>query len=276
MDHAEVLTSRLANGADDFAVQLVQTRYRLRLLRTWPIGAGDRVLEVGCGQGDMTVALADAVGSSGRVTAVDAAGPDYGQPTTLGEAVRALRSGPLGDRLDIRLGVDLLSPAVDFEPDSFDVVVLAHCGWYFSSTGELAATLARIRPWARRLCLAEWSLTPTSFEQVPHLLAVLLQGQLEAVGVDGGGNVRTPVSEAGMARLVSAAGWRPTDRAEVDTRDLQDADWEIATALRLAATDRVAGRSLDLAAQQADVLAGLRRDRGNRPLPAYTLTAERN
>ena len=36
------------------------------------------MLEIGCGQGDTTVVLADAVGENGSVVALDPGSPDYG------------------------------------------------------------------------------------------------------------------------------------------------------------------------------------------------------
>ncbi|MEV6669497.1 methyltransferase domain-containing protein [Streptomyces sp. NPDC051162] len=65
-------------------VQLTQTLYRAALVSSWGIPAGVRVLEVGCGQGDMTAVLAEAVGPQGRVVAVDIADSSYGTPVTLG------------------------------------------------------------------------------------------------------------------------------------------------------------------------------------------------
>ena len=62
-----------AEGSPD--VQLTQTRYRAALVTGLGIPAGASVLEVGCGQGDMTAVLAEAVGPEGRVVAVDIADP---------------------------------------------------------------------------------------------------------------------------------------------------------------------------------------------------------
>jgi ubiquinone/menaquinone biosynthesis C-methylase UbiE len=80
------IVDRTVAGSDPVAraIQIVQTAYRLRLLRNWSIGLGTRVLEIGCGQGDMTAVLAAAVGPAGRVTAVDIASPDYGDTRDTG------------------------------------------------------------------------------------------------------------------------------------------------------------------------------------------------
>lgn len=53
-------------------------QHRLDLIAFWGIQPGSRVLEIGCGQGDCTVVLAEAVGEGGHVDAVDPGAPDYG------------------------------------------------------------------------------------------------------------------------------------------------------------------------------------------------------
>jgi predicted methyltransferase len=55
-----------------------QMEHRLDLVSFWQIAPGSKVLEIGCGQGDCTIVLADAVGESGHVDAVDPGAPDYG------------------------------------------------------------------------------------------------------------------------------------------------------------------------------------------------------
>ncbi|MGY3340402.1 SAM-dependent methyltransferase [Streptomyces filamentosus] len=258
-------------------IQLAQTRYRAALVSGWGVPAGASVLEVGCGQGDMTAALAEAVGPRGRVVAVDIADPSYGSPVTLGQSAEHLKATPLGSRIDFRFGLDVLDEAVAFPDDGFDHVVLAHCSWYFESLDRVAATLARVRRWARNLCYAEWDLTPCSAEQLPHLLAVLIQGQIEAGGSRGEGNVRTPFSRESLLRILPAAGWDPAPGRAVDTTELQDGDWEVDACMALLDdADRMAGLPgavRDLVLSQADVLRSLAKRRGNVPLPAYSLTA---
>ncbi|MEV7360177.1 class I SAM-dependent methyltransferase [Kitasatospora sp. NPDC091276] len=258
-------------------IQLTQTRYRAALVSSWGIPAGASVLEVGCGQGDMTAVLAEAVGPQGRVVAVDIADPSYGAPVTLGQSAEHLKATPLGSRIDFRFGLDVLDEAVTFPDSGFDYAVLAHCSWYFASLDQLRETLARVRRWARNLCFAEWDLAPCSADQLPHLLAVLIQGQVMASGSRGEGNVRTPFSHASLLRVLAATGWDPVPGQSVDTTALQDGDWEVdaCTAL-LDNVDRMAELPrtvLDLVLSQADVLRSLAKDHGNTPLPAYSLTA---
>ncbi|MEV7583721.1 class I SAM-dependent methyltransferase [Streptomyces erythrochromogenes] len=257
--------------------QLSQTRHRAALVAGWNIAPGSTVLEVGCGQGDMTAVLAEAVGPGGRVVAVDLADPSYGAPVTLGESAARLAAGPLGPRIDFRFGTDVLDPSVDFPEGTFDHVVLAHCSWYFASLGQLRDTLARVRPWARRLWFTEWDLTPASEGQLAHLLAVLIQGQVEAAGLHGEGNVRTPFSREGLLRLLPEAGWTADGGEAVDTAGLQDGDWEIAACLDLVGSDGLlavlAEPVRQLVLSQADVLRAIAKPGGNRALAAYAVTA---
>ncbi|MFG2974490.1 methyltransferase domain-containing protein [Streptomyces sp. NPDC048331] len=258
-------------------VQLSQTRHRAALVASWHIAPGSTVLEVGCGQGDMTAVLAEAVGPEGRVVAVDVAPPSYGAPVTIGESAARLAAGPLGPRIDFRFGTDVLDPSVDFPGSTFDHVVLAHCSWYFASLGQLRDTLARVRPWARRLWFTEWDLTPASDDQVAHLLAVLVQGQIEAAGSHGQGNVRTPFSREGLLRLLPETGWTADGSEPVDTQELQDGDWEIAACLDLLGRkERLAALPepvRQLVLSQADVIRAIAKPRDNRALAAYSVTA---
>ena len=63
--------------------QIGQTLERIDLVSRWGIKDGDRILEIGCGQGDMTAVLATAVGVNGRITAIDPAPLSYGEYQTL-------------------------------------------------------------------------------------------------------------------------------------------------------------------------------------------------
>lgn len=75
---AESLAKLSLHNPNNFSVQHSQTQHRLTLLQNWGVGVGCNVLELGCGQGDCTVVLADAVGEQGKVVAVDPADLDYG------------------------------------------------------------------------------------------------------------------------------------------------------------------------------------------------------
>jgi SAM-dependent methyltransferase len=267
------VVAAMATGVTEPATQLVQTRFRAELANTWDLRPGDRVLEVGCGQGDMTAVLADAVGERGHVTAVDLAGPDYGAPVSLGASAAFLGGTPLGPRIDFRFDFEVL--AETFPDDSFDHVVLSQCSWYFASLDQLRATLARVRPWARRLCFAEWDLEPTTHGQLAHLLAVQVQGMIEATGERGEGNVRTPFSRDALLRILAETGWHAGEPAAVDTTGVHDAAWEIAICREIVGErlHTVPEPVRDLIASHVDVLDSVAGQ--VEPLPVYSVTATR-
>ncbi|PFG56977.1 methyltransferase family protein [Amycolatopsis sulphurea] len=263
----------MATGVANPGIQLVQTRFRAGLVESWDIQPGDRVLEIGCGQGDMTAVLAAAVGEHGQVTGVDIADPSYGAPITLAESAEFLRATPFGDRIDIRFGFDVLTET--FPDDEFDHVVLSQCSWYFASLDQLRATLARVRPWARRLAFAEWDLRPTSHGQLAHLLAVQIQGMIEAAGERGDGNVRTPFSYQRLLAVLEETGWQASGARTIDTTGMHDAAWEITIC-----QDVVKGRlhtvpaaMRDLIQSHVDVLETV--TPSNEALPVYSVTAAR-
>ena len=273
------LAALMASYAASPGEQLRQTRFRRALVEQWQIPEGARVLEIGCGQGDTTAVLADALGSAGRVIAVDIADPSYGAPVTIGASTRHLSAGPLGARMKFSFGFDVLDPENAFPDDAFDAIVLAHCTWYFDSLEQLRATLAQIRPWAPRLYLSEWDLEPRSTDQIAHLLAVLIQGQVEAFKCETLANVRTPYSREALRAILRETGWRIERETLVDASELDDAAWEIdaalGDALAEAASLGLPARLQTLLANQGDVLRRVAARDGNRPLPAYCLAVRR-
>lgn len=80
---AKLISSYCLCGENDpqgLKVQLGQTEHRINLINSWGIAPGEKVLELGCGQGDCSVSLAAAVGETGKVVAVDPGRLDYGLP----------------------------------------------------------------------------------------------------------------------------------------------------------------------------------------------------
>lgn len=257
-------------------IQQIQTAYRRRILDCWDIPPGSRILEIGCGQGEMTSALAEAVGPTGHVIAVDIAGRDYGTPLTLGEATDQLKAGEFGDRIDFRFEYDITAS----EPDQlYDYAVMVHCSWYFESSDKLRNTLSALTKHAKHLCFAEWDTVPRSQDQIPHLLAILIQGQVEALKTSSQSNVRTPFTVSQIKRLLSESGWTFTKGSYPSTEGLQDSDWEIdeccANSLHQAAALNLSARHQTLLEGQIDLLRQLALPSGNVPLSSVSFVAER-
>lgn len=280
IDTAEEIVGMMATSALNRAGQLIQTRYRLQLAEQWDISPGMRLLEIACGQGDMTAVLAHTVGSEGHITAVDIADPTYGAPISVGESAAHLKATSLGSRIDFHYQFDVLDPMVSFPDDRFDAVVLAHGAWYFNSVDQLRRVLERVRPWAKRLFFAEWNFAPESYDQIAHFLAVTIQGQIEVYKSASEANVRTPFSRERLTALLGETGWDLTNASAVDTSTLQDGEWEIDLCLNYALPEAaslpIPPRIRDLLASQGDVLLSLATNSSRRPLTAYTLTAIRS
>lgn len=254
----------------------VQTAHRLKLIDFWGIRPGERVLEIGCGQGDTTAALACAVGAGGFVHGVDIASPDYGSPETLGQARERLLAGPVGGRLRIDLATDLLDENVSFPDGAFDAAVLSHCLWYLDSPDTLLRLLQRVRPWVRRLCLAEWDPRATQPNQLAHLQAVTIQAVCESFAAESSSNVRTLFYPADLLRAVQEAGFTPRRTAAIHSPDLQDGMWET-TMTREDYPDKIVqlpsmpDRLKQLLLSQIDALP---EPEEARPLSAFALIAE--
>ncbi|KAF7327801.1 Methyltransf-25 domain-containing protein [Mycena kentingensis (nom. inval.)] len=206
---------------------VAQAQYRIDIVSKWPIRAGDRVLELGCGQGDTTLALAEAVGEAGHVDAVDPGRLDYGGPKTLGEAHDTISAGPFGPRITWHQAEPLAFLTAD---KTYDVAVLAHCLWYFSSPPLILETLRVLATRARKICIAEWSLSGSA---TTHILSVLTQAAMECRNPASEANVRTVVSPSRIKELAKEAGLTLLEEAVVTPGDgVYDGRWETQHALR--------------------------------------------
>lgn len=213
-------------------VQRIQTAHRMKLSEFWRINAGDRILEIGCGQGDTTAVLAYMVGEEGFVHGVDIASPTYGSPITVGAAADYLQASSLGQQILMEYEVDVLSPETHFPEKSFDIIVLSHCSWYLKSSAELKEILTKARKWGKRLCFAEWDPRIKTIEQLPHLLATLLQAQYEAYKENSSANIRTLITPNDVKTIAQEAGWTITDEQSIFSPDLQDGRWEVEMTLK--------------------------------------------
>ncbi|KAJ6540787.1 putative SAM-dependent methyltransferase [Mycena vulgaris] len=220
---------------------VAQPQYRLDLVAHYPIRAGARVLELGCGQGDTTLALALAVGEGGHVDAVDPARLDYGSPKTLGEAQATISAGALGARIAWVQAEPLAFLSTNPEA-RWDAVVLAHSLWYFASPALIRETLQALAKHTQCVCIAEWSLDASAGGggAGTHVLAVLAQGALECRKPASESNVRTVVSPLRIKALAAEAGLVLREEARVvPGPGVYDGRWETEHALRDQFTEEV-------------------------------------
>lgn len=208
-----------------------QTRFRGEVADASGIPDGARVLEVGCGQGDMTAVLANAVGPSGSVVAVDAGPPTYGSPISIGESMRGLLEGPLGHRIDARMPYDLLD-ANDFDDDAFDFVVMGHCSWYFASMDQLQATLGLAHRLAPRIALSEWDIQAADEASLAHCLAIQIQAEIGKWLPSDQSNIRTLTTRDEAIAMLTRASWEVESIRSVDSRSLDDGKWEVDACLQ--------------------------------------------
>jgi ubiquinone/menaquinone biosynthesis C-methylase UbiE len=259
----------------------LQLRHRTALVDMWTPGKGDYVIEIGCGQGETTAILAAAVDASGRVLAVDKEPSEYGNPITLGQTQAYITSSTIGDHIEFLLSTDLLDPHVDFPENAFDLAVFSHSSWYMSSPQELHRLFARVRPWARRLGYAEWDARPRHLQQLPHLLAALLQAHAHSVAPKtSAANVRSLLLPDQVRFLAEKAGWSIIEERIIDTSTPlgYGKSWEIHKALdiaeKLISSDEVSEDVRSLLAAEKQLLRQLSRETRNLSLSTYAFLAE--
>ncbi|MCG3089727.1 class I SAM-dependent methyltransferase [Sporosarcina cyprini] len=258
-------------------VQRIQTEHRLKLIDFWGISKGSKVLEIGCGQGDTTAALAYTVGKQGSVIGLDIATPSYGSPVTLGEAAAHLKQSPLGSQTEIRFECDVLSEDVDFPPGTFDFIVFSHCSWYLESFETLAAIFSKIKKWGGKLCFAEWDTRIQTIEQYPHFLAVLIQSHYECFKTDSLANVRTLFTPMDVERIAKSTGWSIQREGTIVSPELQDGEWEIEMTLSeykdLHNLTEVPDKVKSLLHAEIQLLEEARNQHSIKPLSTYAFVA---
>ncbi|MEK5522827.1 SAM-dependent methyltransferase [Heyndrickxia sporothermodurans] len=223
----ETIVDCMAANIEMRDIQRIQTKHRMKLVEFWEIEKGDKVLEIGCGQGDTTAVLAYYVGESGLVQGVDIGSESYGSPVSLGDSAMYLTHSKLGKQINMNFNVDILSPEIDFPDGYFDCIVLSHCSWYLKSKKELFEILSKIKKWGKKLCFAEWDTNIHKIEQYSHFLSILIQAQLESFKDNSESNVRTLFTPNEIIKIAKHAGWTITNETSIFSPDIQDGQWEI-------------------------------------------------
>ncbi|KAG8624566.1 hypothetical protein KVT40_007633 [Elsinoe batatas] len=252
---------------DGSPTQISQLNHRLAILESWfasfPYAvhslSSSNVVEIGCGQGDMTIPLVWAVsqpqsgesssaqtGSGlGKVIGLDPASLDYGSPFTLGQAQEHISESDLGRHVEWRKE----DPVNYFKGDVGDVdyIVLAHSLFYLPSEeyfSELLRVLAKASHRSTesgeelqqdggtkgtKLLIAEWGMRFTTPAQEAHVLAVKAQ----SISAIEDGNVRTVLAPARVVVLCEAAGWKVEREDWIKQPDVEDGKWEVGAARTL-------------------------------------------
>ena len=209
-----------------------QAEHRINILGGWhpAIKSGTRVLELGCGQGTCTEVLAQAVGDTGHVDAIDPGSLDYGAPMTLGQAQTSLSEGLLGCRITWHQAdpIEFLSSPSHSEKQ-WDVAVLAHSIWYFKSPSTLSRILLALKGKVKTICIAEYALHASHPAAVPHVLAAIARANLEAYKdcEKSEENIQTCLSPIHIKDVVERAGWiAQMEVIMVPSERLDDGRWE--------------------------------------------------
>jgi SAM-dependent methyltransferase len=218
-----------------------QIQHRLQIVQFWDIAPSSRVLELGCGQGDTTIALAHAVGPTGHVDAIDPGSPDYGTPP-LKDAHGHILSSPIGSRISFHHST-ATAYAESYSGPEYDYIVLAHSIWYFENPSILPGLLLALKPHLAahtKLCVAEWALAAAAPSSVPHVWTALLRSLLEAKRPQPStANIRAVLSPAQISKLVTARSELALLREGFkETNDgMKDGFWEVGYTLRKRAAD---------------------------------------
>ncbi|CAI6099158.1 unnamed protein product [Clonostachys chloroleuca] len=211
---------------------VTQTTHRINMVNGWAaIPRGGRVLEIGCGQGLCTTVVAEAVGPSGTVDAIDPGSLDYGAPVTLGQAYEWITASEVGSRINWHQATpeQYLSQTAG-EGLSWDVAVLAHCIWYFKSPEELERIFRSLSGRVEKICIAEYALSATAPAAVPHVLAALARAALESQRPESDENVQNIPTPDAIKTIGKASGWKlEHEGLLVPQPGLQDGFWEVGT-----------------------------------------------
>ncbi len=185
------------------------------------VGPKDAVLDVGCGCGDTSLALAALVGPGGRVLGLDVSSPML---------ARAKERGTGSGNLSFRLGDASQEP---LEPAAFDLLFSRFGVMFFADpTRAFAHLRGALRPTARLAFVCWRPLAENPWAKIPFEAAAAILGRPEPAGPDEPG----PFSfgdPARVKRVLEGAGFRQVvtrafDATNVFGGSAEDAAHELA------------------------------------------------
>jgi ubiquinone/menaquinone biosynthesis C-methylase UbiE len=157
--------------------------------------AGERIVDVGCGSGAISIALAQKVGPSGHVLGIDISGPML---------ARARQIAPAGLPVDFVLADATIYP---FDPASFDLLVSRFGVMFFAEPVRSFANLRRALKPSGRLAFACWrEPRENPFFMTPLQAVYKHAPKLPQVGPEEPGPFAF-ASQARVQRILSEAGF---------------------------------------------------------------------
>jgi ubiquinone/menaquinone biosynthesis C-methylase UbiE len=157
--------------------------------------AGERIVDVGCGSGAVSIALAQKVGPSGHVMGVDISGPML---------ARARQVAPAGLPVDF---VQADATVYPFAPSSFDLLVSRFGVMFFAEPARSFTNLRRALKPSGRLAFACWrEPRENPFFMVPLQAVYQHAPRMPQLGPEDPGPFSF-ASEARVQRILSEAGF---------------------------------------------------------------------
>lgn len=134
---------------------------KLRVCKFFGIKKGWRVMDVGCGSGGTSIAAASLVGSEGYVLAVDC-WEEY-----MSRCLRHIRKVGFEEIIETKLAnvTDL-----EFEENSFDMVVLLYSPQFIGYLGDFEEALSTVKGWTNRIGIADHIPVPGTLQESIYLL----------------------------------------------------------------------------------------------------------
>ncbi|MCJ1357637.1 MAG: hypothetical protein MMC33_007633 [Icmadophila ericetorum] len=166
-----LLSCCLHDPKQEDLIYIPRFKHRLTLTKAWSIKPNQKILDIGCGQGESCLAVALDLGPSGHVIGIDTAEPDYGTPFSIQKSQDFVTKSILGERISF-MQTDTVSLLEKPDYPRFDAATLCHSLWYFSTRESVIAlfqSLATAR--ISRIYLAEYSFRASEPSQIPHVLA---------------------------------------------------------------------------------------------------------
>lgn len=181
-----------------------------RLVEAVVAGSARRVLDVGCGTGGMTLAVARALGAAGRVVGVDISAPMIAAANSRAERARAGENGTSASFLRADAG------AYAFEPAAFDSIVSRFGVMFFDDSVRAFTNLRRAAKAGAELRFIAWRRPEENpFMTTAERAAAPLLPALPARRPDAPGQFAFADADR-VSRILAESGWTGIDIQATD------------------------------------------------------------